>query len=53
MRDMTFREFKPIKICYGKIEDIFNSRNDIKIGEEIRLTYDCLMKIAYFFFKLI
>ena len=26
--------------------DIVNSRNDIKIGEGIRVTYDCIIKIT-------
>ena len=26
--------------------DIVNSRDDIKIGEEIRVTYDCIIKIT-------
>ena len=35
------------QVCYIKIIDIVNSRDGIKIGEEIRVTYDCIIKIAY------
>ena len=34
------------QVCYVKIIDIVNSRDDIKIGEEIRVTYDCIIKIT-------
>ena len=33
-------------VCYVNIIDIVNSRDDIKIGEEIRVTYDCIIKIT-------
>ena len=32
------------QVCYVKIIDIVNSRDDIKIGEEIRVTYDRIIK---------
>ena len=34
------------QVCYVKIINIVNSRDDIKIGEEIRVTYDCIIKIT-------
>ena len=34
------------QVCYVKIIDIFNSRDDIKADEVIRVTYDCIMKIT-------
>ena len=36
------------QVCYIKIIDIVNSRDDIKIGGEIKVTYDCIIKITYF-----
>ena len=34
------------QVCYVKIINIVSSRDDIKIGEEIRVTYDCIIKIT-------
>ena len=48
MRDETLRELLPkynIKFLW-KDNKLFNSRDGIKIGEEIRLTYVCKMKIV-------
>ena len=34
------------QVCYVKIIDIVNSKDYIKIGENIRVTYDCIYKIT-------
>ena len=39
------------QVCYVKIIDTVNSRDDIKIGEQIRGNYDCIIKITYFFIQ--
>ena len=36
------------QVCYVKVIDIVNSRDDIKIGEKIRVANDCIIKIAFF-----
>ena len=38
------------QVYYVKIIDIFNSRDDIKIVEVIRVTYGCIIKITWFYF---
>ena len=34
------------QVCYVVITEVINSRDDIKVGEEIRVTYDCILKIT-------
>ena len=34
------------QVSYVKIIYLFNSKDGIKKGEEIRVTYDCIIKIA-------
>ena len=33
------------------ITEVINSREDIKVDEEIRVAYNCILKIAYFVLK--
>ena len=33
-------------VCYVMIAEVINSRGDIKVDEEIRVTYDCILKIT-------
>ena len=37
------------QVCYVKVIDIVNSRDDIKIGEKIRVANDCIIKITFFY----
>ena len=34
------------QFCYAMITEIINSRIDIKVDEEIRVTCDCILKIT-------
>ena len=34
------------QVCHVKIIEIVNSRDVIKIGEEIKVTYDCFIMIT-------
>ena len=36
------------QFCYAKIIDTVNSRDGIIIDEEIKVTYDCIIKITFF-----
>ena len=33
------------QVCYVKIIDIVNEREDIEVGQEIRVPYDCVIKL--------
>ena len=34
------------QVCYVMITEVVNSREDIKVDEEIRVTYDCILMIT-------
>ena len=34
------------QVCYVIITEVINSREDIKVDEEIRVSYDCILKIT-------
>ena len=35
-----------LQVCYAMITEVINSREDIKVDEKIRVTYDCILKIT-------